>query len=120
MANKRNTTRNYANTKKTQFTEQVEPEVKEETTSEEVLEAAVEPEVEKEVEASVPVKHFAKVAGVKTGLRLRNRPSTESDVLSILKPNQDNIEIIENLGKWTKVQVDVTVGYVMTEFIEEV
>ena len=113
MANKRNTTRNYANTKKA-------PEVKEEAAPEEVLEPAVELEVEKEVETPNPYKNFARVTGVKTGLRLRNRPSTESDVLSILKPNQDHIEILENLGKWTKVQVDATVGYVMTEFIEEV
>lgn len=114
MANKRNTTRNYTNTKKTPLTEKAEPEVKEE-----VLEKVEDPYAKEEVEAPVPCKHFARVTGVKAGLRLRNRPSTDSDVLSVLKPNQDGIEILENLGKWTKVQVGVTIGYVMTEFIEE-
>lgn len=107
--NKRNTSRNYASTKKQPNAEQTETPVEEPVVAAE----------SEEVEAPVPCKHFARVTGVKAGLRLRNRPSTESDVLSILKPNQDGIEILENLGKWTKVQVGLTIGYVMTEFIEE-
>ena len=122
MANKRNATRSTTNTKKVSKPEAVEAVNEEvvEPVKEEAAEKPVVEEASKEVEEKVPIRRFAKVSGVKAGLRLRNRPSTESDVLGVLKLGQDHIEILENLGEWTKVQVKATVGYVMTEFIEEV
>lgn len=88
-----------------------------------VKETVIEPEVIEEAkpveeEKPVPCKHFAKVIGVKSGLRLRTRPSTDSDVLDILNPDEQGIEVLEESGEWTKVQVNDSIGFVMSKFIE--
>lgn len=111
--NKRNTSRNYASTKKQPNAEQTEIPVEEPV-------VVAEPE---EVEAPVeePVVKKAKVHGVDTGLRLRKSPSVRGEVESILKPGVD-LEIVKELGDWTQVKVEATglIGYVMTQFIEVV
>lgn len=92
-------------------------EVKEEVVEPVAEEVSVEEPAE-EVKEEAPVTHFAKVVGVKTGLRFRSRPSTDSDVLDILKPNQDNLKVLEEGKEWTRVKIKATIGYVMSKFIE--
>lgn len=115
--NKRNTSRNYASTKKQPNAEQTE------TLVEEPVVAAEPEEVEAPVEepAVKPEVKKAKVHGVDTGLRLRKSPSVRGEVESILKPGID-LEIVKELGDWTQVKVEATglIGYVMTQFIEVV
>lgn len=92
-------------------------EVKEEVVEPMAEEVPVEEPVE-EVKEEAPVVHFAKVVGVKAGLRFRARPSTDSEVLDILKLGQDNLKVLEEGEEWTRVKIKATVGYVMTKFIE--
>ena len=118
MARKNNNRPNTQKPVKEVKEEVVEATVEEATVEEaEVEETPVEEPVE-EVKEEAPVVHFAKVVGVKAGLRFRGRPSTDSEVLDILKLGQDNLKVLEEGKEWTKVKVKATIGYVMTKFIE--
>ena len=50
------------------------------------------------------------------GVNLRQRATTESDSIHILNTG-DSVEIIEELGQWTKINVNSEIGYVYSEYI---
>jgi septal ring factor EnvC (AmiA/AmiB activator) len=51
-----------------------------------------------------------------SGLRLRETPSAESRVLSVL-PKETRVQVAGRTGGWLKVVVDGTVGYVSEKFV---
>ncbi len=52
-----------------------------------------------------------------TTLRVRQEPSTESEILALM-PEGEEVEVLENLGEWLKVSVDSEVGYVSAEYVD--
>ena len=52
-------------------------------------------------------------------LNVRNRPSTESQVLGVLQPDEQ-IEVVSIEGQWAKIQYKSNVGYVALRYIEKV
>lgn len=52
-------------------------------------------------------------------LNVRNRPSTESQVLGVLQP-AEQIEVLSIEGQWAKIQYKSNVGYVALRYIERV
>lgn len=51
-----------------------------------------------------------------TTLRVRQEPSTESEILALM-PEGEEVEVMENLGDWLKVSVDSEVGYVSADYV---
>lgn len=49
-------------------------------------------------------------------LKVREEPSTESDVLTLIA-REDALEVLEDQGDWVKVSIDGDVGYVFKEFV---
>lgn len=52
-------------------------------------------------------------------LNVRNRPSTDSQILGVLQPNEQ-IEVLSIEGQWAKIQHRSNVGYVASKYIERV
>lgn len=52
-----------------------------------------------------------------TTLNVREQPNTECGILALM-PNGEELNVIEDLGDWIKVDVDSSEGYVSKEFVE--
>ena len=52
-------------------------------------------------------------------LNVRNRPSTDSQVLGVLQPDEQ-IEVVSIEGQWAKIRYRSNVGYVALRYIERV
>jgi len=52
-----------------------------------------------------------------SGLRLRSGPSTESSILTVFSYGMA-MDVIENIGEWTKVSLGGTIGYVASEYVD--
>lgn len=52
-----------------------------------------------------------------TTLNVREQPTTECGVVAQM-PNGEELEVLEDLGDWVKVDVDSSEGYVSKEFVE--
>ena len=96
--------------------EQEQPvEQPEEVTTETQPEETTKPEEPQEQETA----EIDKVGYVSTdGLRVRKRPSTDSEEIDSLSKN-DEVQIIGQEGKWYKIDLDGKTGYVSSKYISD-
>ena len=57
------------------------------------------------------------VVNSSSGLNLRAKPSTDSAILAVFKFGTA-IDVIEKQGDWTKVSLDGTIGFVVSEYVD--